>query len=76
VDAAHGPASQYLENRVLIIFGRSLFAENLEGVVAQFLGIAFARPGNFDDERDNRLLSAASTAAVNCSISLGSNESP
>jgi hypothetical protein len=53
-----------------------LFAENLEVVVAQLLGIALARPGNFDDERDNRLLSAASTAAVNCSISLGSNESP
>jgi hypothetical protein len=45
-------------------------------VVARFLGIAFARPGNFDDERDNRLLSAVSNAAVNCSISLDSNESP
>jgi hypothetical protein len=53
-----------------------LFAENLEGVVAQFLAIALARPGNFDDERDNRLLGAASNAAVNCSISLDSNESP
>jgi len=43
-----------LKSLFLIIFGRSLFAENLEGVVAQLLGIALARLGDFDDERGNR----------------------
>jgi hypothetical protein len=36
------------------LFSVELFAENLEGVVAQFLGIALARLGNFDDELGNR----------------------